>query len=156
MEVEMFENPWMKKIRLLTKLLLVSVTLNIGLLTVVIYTSKERVERRRSAVKEIVLEKTNGEVLATYFKSTFQELAKELKNKTVLQDGYSKRDLALACLVNYHYLNLDKAISGKVLQRRKLTFIHQDGGEGFQVEVFPNLDDLDFEILEKFIISKKN
>ncbi len=94
-------------------------------------------------------------MLSTYFKSTFQDLVKELKIKTILQDGYAKRDLALACLVNYHYLNIDKAISGKALQRRKLTFIHQEGGENFQVEVFPNLDDLDFEIVEKFVKEEK-
>lgn len=147
----MFENPWMKKIRFLTKLLLISVALNIGLLTAVVYISRERLKKEESCSKEIVLEKSNAEVLATFFKSTFQDLVKELKIKTILQDGYTKRDLALACLVNYHYLNLDKAISGKALQRRKLTFVHQEGGENFQVEVFPNLDDLDFEMVEKFI-----
>ncbi len=151
----MFENPWMKKIRLLTKLLLVSVALNIGLLTVVIYTSREQEKKETLSTKKIVLEKSNGEVLSIYFKNSFGELVKELKIKTILQDGYARRDLALACLVNYHYLNLDKAISGKSLQRRKLTFIHQDGGESFQVEVFPNLDDLDFEMVEKFIKEEK-
>ena len=56
MEVEMFENPWMKKIRLLTKLLLVSVALNIGLLTALIYTSNERIKKEDTVSKKIVLE----------------------------------------------------------------------------------------------------
>ncbi|MBM3193533.1 MAG: LysM peptidoglycan-binding domain-containing protein [Chlamydiae bacterium] len=155
MDMEAFENPWMKKIRFLTKLLLVSVAFNIGLATSVFYMRSEKKNDRELRVKKVVLEKTNAEVLAHYFKNSFKELVRELKDKTVLQDGYTKRDLALACLVNYHYLNVEKAISGKPLQRRKLTFVHQDGGEGFQVEVFPNLDDLDFSLIEKFIREEK-
>lgn len=154
MEVEPFENPWMKKNRLLTKLLLVSVAVNIGLATTVFYMTIE-VGKEEERPKQVVLQQSNGEVLAAYFKSTFQDLVKELKDKTFLQDGYTKRDLALACLVNYHYLNLEKAISGKPLQRRKLTFVHQGGGESFQVEVFPQLDDLDFSMVEKFIKEEK-
>ncbi len=155
MDMEAFENPWMKKIRFLTKLLLVSVAFNIGLLTTVLYMRSERRPLEEKRGKKIVLEKSNGEVLAGYFKNNFNDLVRELKDKTILQDGYMKRDLALACLVNYHYLNLEKAISGKPLQRRKLTFVHHDGGENFQIEVFPNLDDLDFSLVEKFIKEEK-
>lgn len=155
MDMEAFENPWMKKIRFLTKLLLVSVAFNIGLVTSVFYIKSEKKPNKEIKGKKVVLEKSNAEVLSHYFKNNFKDLVRELKDKTVLQDGYTKRDLALACLVNYHYLNLDKAISGKPLQRRKLTFVHQDGGESFQVEVFPNLDDLDFSLIEKFIKEEK-
>ena len=150
--MEPFENPWMKKIRLLTKLLLVSIAGNIGFGTALLYKASAGRENR---VTSVVLEESNGEVLASYFKKNFTELARALKDKTILQDGYTKRDLALACLVNYHYLNLDKAISGKQIQRRKLTFIHQEGGEGFHVEVFPGLDDLDFTMVEKFVKEEK-
>jgi len=150
--MEPFENPWMKKIRLLTKLLLVSIAANIGFGTALLYKVGGRKEDK---IKAVVLEESNGEVLASYFKKNFTELARALRDKTLLQDGYAKRDLALACLVNYHYLNLDRAISGKPIQRRKLTFIHQEGGEGFHVEVFPGLDDLDFAMVEKFIKEEK-
>ncbi len=155
MEMESFDNPWMRRIRFLTKLLLVSVTLNIGLVTVIVYVSRSGKQEDLKVAKQFVLEKSNGEVLAGYFKASFEELVKELKEKTVLQDGYTNRDLALACLVNYHYLNLEKVISGKPIQRRKLTFIHQEGGESFHVEVFPNLDDLDFSMIEKFVKEEK-
>jgi hypothetical protein len=155
MDMEAFENPWMKKIQFLTKLLLVSVAFNIGLLTTVFYMRSERKPVEDKRVKKVVLEKSNGEVLASYFKNDFKDLVRELKDKTILQDGYTKRDLALACLVNYHYLNLERAISGKPLQKRKLTFVHHDGGESFQIEVFPNLDDLDFSLIEKFIKEEK-
>ena len=153
--MEAFQNPWMKKIRFLTKLLLVSGAMNIGLVTALFYVSGKSLKKEEVRSKQIVLEKSNGEVLAAYFKSSFSDLIKELKDKTILQDGYAKRDLALACLVNYHYLNLEKAISGKRVQKRKLTFFHHDGGESFQVEVFPNLDDLDFSLIEKFVKEEK-
>ena len=154
MEMEAFENPWMKKIRLLTKILLISVALNIGFGTALLYKTAGNKPNGKK-LKALVLEESNGEVLSSYFKNTFERLVKELKEKTLLQDGYTKRDFALACLVNYHYFNIDRAISGKLLQRRKLTFIHQEGGEGFQIEVFPNLDDLDFAMIEKFIKEEK-
>ncbi len=155
MEVESFDNPWMKKIRFLTNLLLISVALNVGLLTAFIYVNRTQKNIGLRSSKHVILEKSNAEVLAAYFMAEFPILVKELKDKTALQDGYSKRDLALACLVNYHYLNLEKAISGKTLQRRKLTFLHSEGGESFQLEVFPNLDDLDFIMVEKFIKEEK-
>ncbi len=153
--MESFDNPWMRKIRFLTNLLLISVALNIGLVTVIVYVSRKGEKSELKSAKQFVLEKSNGEILAGYFKSSFGELVKELKDKTILQDGYANRDLALACLVNYHYLNLERAISGKPIQRRKLTFIHQEGGESFQLEVFPNLDDLDFAMIEKFVKEEK-
>ena len=155
MEVESFDNPWMKKIRFLTNLLLVSVSLNIGLLTAFIYVKRVASNINLKSSRHVILEKSNAEVLASFFMAEFATLVKELKDKTILQDGYAKRDLALASLVNYHYLNIEKAISGKTLQRRKLTFLHSDGGESFQLEVFSNLDDLDFLMIEKFIKEEK-
>ena len=133
MEMEAFQNPWMKKIRFLTKLLLVSGAMNIGLVTALFYVSGKSLKKEEVRSKQIVLEKSNGEVLAAYFKSSFSDLIKELKDKTILQ----------------------KAISGKRVQKRKLTFFHHDGGESFQVEVFPNLDDLDFSLIEKFVKEEK-
>jgi LysM repeat protein len=151
METSPFENPWLKKNRLLTKVLLISVSLNIGLFTKVFFINDSKLSTLESKTKMVLMDKTNGEVLSSFFKMQFRELSLELKDKTNLQDGYLKRDLALSCLVNFYYLNLEKAIPGKILQKRKLTFIHNEGGESFQVTVFPNLDDLDFALVEKFL-----
>jgi hypothetical protein len=155
MENLSFENPWLKKNRLLTKILLISVSLNIGLITKVFFISESKLSAFEAKTKTILVDKTNGEILSSYFKMALPDLLLELKDKTFLQDGYTKRDLALSCLVNYHYINLEKAIPGKILQKRKLTFYHNEGGESFQITVFPNLDDLDFQLVEKFLKEEK-
>ncbi len=80
MEVESFDNPWMKKIRFLTNLLLISVALNVGLLTAFIYVNRTQKNIGLRSSKHVILEKSNAEVLAAYFMAEFPILVKELKD----------------------------------------------------------------------------
>lgn len=150
MEVEPFENPWIKKIRLLTHLLIVSIALNIGLF---IYLTTIQVKRKQvesPIAREIPLKASNGEVLKNYFSLDREALIAELSNEEVVQDGFLKRDLALACLVNFHHFDVERALSGIALQKRQLSFIHQGGGEKFDLEVFSGLDDGHFQLVTMF------
>jgi LysM repeat protein len=154
MEMEPFENPWIKKIRGLTHLLILSIGVNVGLGTTLLYQrlkwTEERGEDFSRRVKEVVLKDSSGDVLRRYFECSEIELIGELDNKELVQDGLSKRDLALACLVNFHYFDIEKALSGTVLQRRELSFIHHGGGEKFDLQVFPGLDETQYQMLLAF------
>ena len=158
MEIEPFENPWIKKIRVLTHLLLVSIVFNIGLTTALI-TAKSRSSDRRSkavvASKPHKLNPSNAEVVRELFQLSFQELAENLNCVELLQDGYAKRDLVLSCLTQFHHFDLKRAVVGKDLQRRTLSFVHSDGGEEFALEVFPALDETDFQLIQNFIRREK-
>lgn len=152
MDFKPFENPWIKKIRLLTSMLMCSVALNIGLFTSVAYSKMARRERGDKLPKQVnySVTSTTAKVLSRFFDFTFDQLISELDNKVQVQDGYTYRDLALACLVNYHYFDLERGISKPFLQRRNLTFIHQEGGETFELIGFPGLDDNDFQRISAF------
>ena len=152
MEFKPFENPWIKKIRFLTTIIVVSVAMNIGFIATFAYLSFSKKKKERWQTKPIRYEATmtNAKMLSAYFSFSFSELIKELEVRSLLQDGFTMRDLALACLVNYHYFDIDRAISGRELERRKLAFVHQNGGETFEVEVFPGLTDQEFQMIISF------
>lgn len=153
MEVEPFENPWIKKIRVLTHLLLLSVALNVAFVTSVIV---NRVRTRPSLAAFTSKEKkqaftlSNSDVIKQMFHHTFEELVSQLDCSELIQDGFSRRDLALAYLTTFHHFDLSRAIVGKQLQRRQLTFIHSDGGEEFSLEVYPALNETDFQLIREF------
>ncbi len=158
MEVEPFENPWIKKIRLLTNLLLLSVACNIGFVTVLVKHKVQLAAKMAGAApvkKSVKLKNSNAEVVKNYFHLNFDELAAELNSSELLQDGYTKRDLALSCLVAYHHFDISRAVVGKELQRRQLSFIHADGGEQFDLEVYPALDETDFQLIHNFMKREK-
>src|SRR3990167_3386451 len=132
MEVEPFENPWIKKIRTLTHMLLLSLVLNIGITTAFV-THKVRARRANHPqslqTKPAKVLLSNAQVIKGFFNYTFEQLIGELDNQELVQDGYSRRDLALSCLVTYHHFDMKRALAGKEFQVRKLSFIHAEGGE---------------------------
>jgi len=154
MEMEPFENPWIKKIRGLTHLLILSIGTNVGLGTALLYHQLGKMKENREdfshKVKEVVLKDSSGDALRRYFDCTESALIAELENKELVQDGLTKRDLALACLVNFHYFDIGRALSGITLQRRELSFVHHGGGEKFDLQVFPGLDESHYQMIVAF------
>ena len=158
MEVEPFENPWIKKIRVLTHLLLLSIALNIALATAFI-THKVRAARtlrpQTTQARPAKVVVSNAEVIKNFFSYSFEELVGELDNRELVQDGYSRRDLALSCLVSYHHFDMRRALIGKEIQVRKYTFVHTGGGEQFDLEVYPALEESDFQLIQNFLKREK-
>lgn len=148
-----FAKKWRKKSRLLTHILLISGALNIGLIGTFCYfafSQQNRIHLKKSQ-KNYTKSITNAEVIKAFFKSSFDELVDDLKDQTLLEDGYTKRDLALSYLVTYHYFNIDQALSGYSYQKRLMTFIHKEGGESFELKVFPGLKDEHFLSIFSYI-----
>ncbi len=158
---ESFEHFWMKKAKTLTQILIISGTLNIGLLATFIYfVLKEKEEafsfnlddsKANAAAKHL----TNEQVLRAYSHLPMQELLLKLENKDLVEDGYGKRDVALGCLVAFHHFNIDKALGGYLLQKRILAFRNQDGTELAYVVMFPGLIDEQFEAILSYAKTEK-
>lgn len=150
MEPSSFENPWIRKFRVLSQIVIVSVTLNVGLILSLIYVASEKKIAR--GVKEtatpespvIISTATNAQVVKNFFQYSFQDLLSELFNDDLIEYGYRRRDLALACMVQFHYFDVEKALGKSELQKRETEFIHSEGGEVFKLTLFPALNDAHF------------
>lgn len=146
---------WVKNFRILTFSLIFSGTLNIGFLAAFLYFSLQERQSHFSLSSlpissSNVPETTNAHVLKAMEKLSFRELSSFLTNKDFVEEGYSKRDLAVAALVAFHHFNLEKALSSPIPQRRSLAF-----AEGKKIDVFPGLGDEQFDAIIRYAYQEK-
>jgi|GEM_PF-486348 len=137
-----FTDRWMRKFRIITLSLIFSGALNIGLIAAFIallIQDKERsysvTEFRQASGGE---EMTNRSILASYAHLSFRELCSLLTNTDLVEEGFAKRDLALAALVSFHDFNLEKAIGNAPAQKRMFKL------DDRSIEIFPGLADEQF------------
>jgi hypothetical protein len=158
MEDQLEIRPWAGRSKWLVQGLIVSGALNLGFLAAfIVSTYQQRQEVGIIKGEPLILEKhktyiagDSVEVICNYFTSSYEELLVELGNECLVEDGYAKRDYALACLVAFHYFDIQKALVGISLQTRYLEFVHQEGGERIKLEVFSGLNNAHFEALYAF------
>lgn len=139
-----------KKFKILTLALIFSGALNIALLTALTYSKYQEtpVAITRSGKKEIAV--TNVQVFASMSRLTFRELVSFLTNRDLVEEGYSKRDLAIAALVAYHHFNIEKALSTPPAQVRTLALSKDQ-----TIDVFPGLTEEQFEAIIRFAYQEK-
>jgi hypothetical protein len=139
-----------KKFRFLTLALIFSGTINIGLIAAFSYfmIQDTPVIMARTAKNEIAV--TNNQIFSSMTRLTFRELVSFLTNRELVEEGYTKRDLAIAALVSFHHFNIDKALSGRPSQVR--TFILPDKQT---IELFPGLTEDQFEAIIRFAYQEK-
>jgi LysM repeat protein len=153
------DSPWVRRTRTLTQALIISGALNIGLLSTFIYfVLKEKqdalaIELAPMTNKEALV--TNAQLLRTYSLLPFQELLLRLENNDQLEEGLTKRDISLACLVAFHHFNLDKALGGLPLQKRTLPFTNAEGQETIEIPVYPGLADSQFAAVVTYAKTEK-
>lgn len=140
-----FTDRWIRKFRVITLSLIFSGALNIGLIAAFIALLIQDRERSYSVTAlrnvEQAEEMTNRSLLASYGHLTFRELSSLLTNTDLVEDGFAKRDLALAALVSFHDFNIEKAIGGLPAQRRIFKL------EERSLEMFPGLSDEQFQAI---------
>ncbi len=147
------ENIWVRRVRLLTQLLILSGTVNIGLFATFVYFVLRDgqdfipVEIQAMEKSEGVSIISNEKILRSYSVLSFQELLLRLENKELAEEGYAKRDLALASLVAFHHFNLERALGGLVLQQRKIVFSDEEGEADMMLTIFPGLADYQFQAI---------
>lgn len=156
-----YQDPWMKKAKWLTQALIISGTLNVGLLSTFIYFALK--EKHSSLNMEVFAEtltekgQTLGmqDLLRKYHNFSFQELLLRLGNNDHIESGYTTRDLALACLVVDHHFNLEHALGGIPLQKRQITFTQEGTGQEVCLTIFPGLVDYQFKAILQYIKTEK-
>src|SRR3990167_6683586 len=103
---------WSKKFRILTFSLIFSGALNIGFL--VQFAISQFCEKGPFIGKILEsdnrseIQFSNQALLQAYSKYSFRELVALLTNREGVEEGYTKRDLALSSLVSFYYFNLEK------------------------------------------------
>lgn len=143
--------------------LIISLAINVGLLSSLIYIACKKDSPARclshnpepGVSKPFYVSSSAVEVLSLFFEEDYEKLCQHLTDDSLVEDGYRKRDFALACLISFHYFDIQKALSGTLLQERFLEFVHKDGGERVKLRVFPSLDDEQFEAILFFAKTEK-
>ncbi len=158
------QEQWAKKSRFLTQALIFSGALNIGLLTSFVYfivhEKKESVAFELQPVSEsekknIPAQLSNAEVLAQFAAMSYGELIGLLDDQEPVEEGYKKRDLALASLATFHFIDLNKPLHGSILQKRMLSFQRKDGPERVDIMVYAGLTEDQFQGVLRFIKTEK-
>ena len=120
------DNHWAARTKWLTQALIISGAFNIGLISTFVYfVLKDKQEILTTGLKPLSTKDplaTNIGILSSYSLLPYQELILRLDNSDLIEEGITKRDLSLACLVAFHHFNLDKALGGLSLQRRTIPF----------------------------------
>ncbi len=157
METSQNNIQWVKKFRMMTLGLIFSGALNIGLLAAFIFFMLQERQVSLSVSRPAFAkgvkgsgDSTNAQLFASMEKLSFRELVSFLTNKDLAEEGYTKRDLAVAALVAFHHFNLEKALSSPPAQRR--TFEISDSEK---VEIFPGLNDDQFEAIIRYAYQEK-
>ena len=151
---------WIQRARVLTQALIISGTLNIGLVSTFIYfilkEKQEVVSLERSLSSSASKPSfTNDQILKAYSRASFQELVILLGNKELVEEGYAKRDLALACLTTFHCFPLSKVLGESDLQKRVISFQGTTVDEKVELRVFSGLKDEHFEAVLQFARTEK-
>ncbi|HEX2580037.1 MAG TPA: LysM peptidoglycan-binding domain-containing protein [Rhabdochlamydiaceae bacterium] len=156
------QEQWAKKGRFLTQALIFSGALNIGLLTSFFYLiAREKKEAVAFELQPVSLafqaqkQLTNAETVADFATMSYAQLVELLGNQESIEAGYTKRDLALASLAAFHFIDLEKALHGSSLQRRILSYQRKDGPEQVDITVYPGLTEDQFQGIVHFIKTEK-
>ena len=153
------EKKWLKKIRFLSQTLIISGAINISLFVIFFYfilkDNQQHISFDHKPLKTVEEEELNNSKYLSYFSSlSFRELVSYLSNKQRMEEGYTKRDLALGCLVTFHHFYVEKAVSFYPLQKRSVIFL-KDGSKKCNVTLFPNLSDYHFESIIHYAYTEK-
>ena len=155
------ESRLLRQIKRMTKVLFLSGFLNIVLLTVVVYyfiKDHFYIDDYDHKPVQIIQESTDSsnsmtEVLINFKKQPFNALINELEDSTLIENGYTKRDLALASLVSYYFFNIEQALPGMPLQRRQLIFQHFD--KSYKITIFPGLSSKQYQLLIRYASTER-
>ncbi|CDR34716.1 LysM peptidoglycan-binding domain-containing protein [Criblamydia sequanensis] len=146
----------LQKIKRLRKALLISCFLNIVLGMVSLFFAYKQenanalkpfhITTRLLTNKILPEENSLGQKLASLKEKNFEDLVLALKDITLIQDGYRERDFALACLVKFHFFNIEKAFSSLSFpkQRRKVIFYDKSLKKN-EILLYPDIEEAHFE-----------
>jgi nucleoid-associated protein YgaU len=133
--------------------LIFSIALNIGLIASLAFSALQKgriVKTFLLPEAQTKVEWTNQGLLRQMASLSFRELVSQLTNRELIEDGFTKRDLALAALVKYHHFYLDKPLAKASLQRR----LYQLEGDA-SIELFLGVTEEQYAAIVRFAYEEK-
>lgn len=88
---------------------------------------------------------TNVQMIQQFRNMSIEQLAAKLSNTQTVENGFTQRDLALACLVSFHHFNFSKAILGLPPSSPRKIALGQE-----EVIVYSGLTDQHYEAIIHF------
>ncbi|HPE85024.1 MAG TPA: LysM peptidoglycan-binding domain-containing protein [Chlamydiales bacterium] len=153
---------WQAKAKWLAQILIISVTINVGLVATLCYFAVRgkknftgyEMSHHEKRPRRASLTQTNEEVLGAFSLLAFDDLLRMLKDDSLVEEGYTKRDLALTCLVSMHHFDLDRALPHLNIKPKQATFLDETGAD-LTLTFYPNMNDKHFEVIKKFAKREK-
>lgn len=154
-------------IRTLTIALMISGTLNVCLLVLFFYfTLSEHLptpyyEMKPATFQEqlspLAIDHSNQEVIRYFKKMPFEWLIARLSNTQLVENGYTQRDLALASLMAFHHLDVDRALSTLPPpgQKRSLMYGRYRDGSSAELMIYSALSDRHCEAIRVFATTER-
>lgn len=95
----------------------------------------------------LALNQSNAEILRSFRNLSREQLMSKLSDAQWVENGYTQRDLALACLMQMHYFDLEKALQQNLnaFQKRTLAYGRYQDGSLAEVTLFPGLSESQFK-----------
>jgi LysM domain len=154
------------KIQKLTQALFISGACNILLASAFFYWwTNERpptpyFEQKPAKEKEqqapLAIDKSNAEIIRSFRTMPQEQLIAKLASAEMVENGYTQRDLAFACLVQFHEFDLARALAGcTVPEKRILTYGRHREGTLAEITVYPALNDAHFLAITTFAHTEK-
>lgn len=86
----------------------------------------------------------------------YDQLLKKLKSTTLVENGFSERDLALACLIAFHHFDLARSLEGYPYrpQKRVIAYGRRSNGSLALITVYPGLSEVHFASISAFASSE--
>jgi LysM repeat protein len=74
-----------------------------------------------------------------------------------VENGYTERDLALACLVAFHHVDLNRALTGQQApqQQRKVVYGRRSNGSLADITIYPGLSDAQWQSFLQFVYTER-
>lgn len=154
-------------IRKLTITLMISGTLNVFLLILFFYfTLSEHLpipyyEMKPATTQEqlspLAIDHSNQEVIRYFKKMPFEWLIARLSNTQLVENGYTQRDLALASLMAFHHLDVDRALSTLPSpgQKRSLIYGRYRDGSPAELMIYSGLSDRYCDAIRAFASTER-
>jgi LysM repeat protein len=96
-------------------------------------------------------ERTNGEVLEAYKNYAYEQLLARLDDNQLVENGYTQRDLALAALVGFHHLNINKALGAQTSLKYKNVLLPSQ----ITVQLYPGLSEEQYVSINQFVKTER-
>lgn len=151
------ETNWQGRAKWLAQILIISVTVNAGLVATLCYFAVR--DRQTFMAYDLTpldyrparasLSQTNEEVLSALSVSSYEDLIRLLGDDTLIEEGYAMRDLALTTLCAFHHFDLERAAPLIDVPVKQAIFTNGDE-EKITLAFYPNLTNQHFDAIQAF------